>query len=218
MSEKEKREKAAQRLSRAMIARTLFLLALCGVTAFAVLAVRLYRVQVDNSDHFESVALGNQLKQTTLTASRGTIFDANGKILAVSAAVENVFISPYDIERNDQSLDQIADGLAGILGVPRQLIVEKASNTASQYQVIKYRVEGDEAGMVRDFIKENSITGVYLEPTTRRYYPNDSLASQIIGFVGADNTGLYGLEQQYNGLLTGANGRVIRLKNAPAFR
>ena len=214
MAEDELREKAPRKPPRAMVARTLILLLLCGVAAFALLAVRLYKVQINNSDYYEGQALGNQLRQTTITASRGTIFDANGKILAVSAAVENVFISPFEIERDNQSVEMIAVGLAEILDVSREFVIEKAANTASQYQIIKYRVESGLASQVREFIKENKITGVYLEPSARRYYPNNSLAGQIIGFVGNENTGLYGLEQQYNGLLTGIDGRVVGLKNA----
>ena len=214
MSDGEIKEKAARRPPRAMVARTFILLAICGVAAFAVLAVKLYRIQIDNNAHYEDIALSNQLHQSTISASRGTIYDVNGKILAVSAPVENVFISPLEIDRNSQNVSLIADGLSGILNVPRESIIEKAAKTKSQYQVIKQKVENDEALLVREYISKNSLRGVYLEPSTKRYYPNNTFASQIIGFVGRDDTGLYGLEQQYNNYLTGVDGRSVQLRNA----
>jgi len=197
-----------------LLARTVFLLAVCGVAAFVLLAVRLYRLQVTDSNYYESQALKNQTGRTTLTASRGTILDTNGKILAMSAAVENVFISPYEFVRDGQNVELITTGLSGILDIPRGLIEEKIKNTESQYQVIKTGVESKQASMVRDFISENNLKGIYFEAATRRYYPNNNLASQVLGFVGVDNYGLDGLEQQYDSLLTGVDGRLVSLRNA----
>ena len=214
MSDDDKREQAKKKLRRSVLFRTLFLLAVCGVAAFAILAVRLYRLQITDKDYYESRALQSQLSGTTLTASRGSILDTNGKILAMSAAVENVFISPFEFERDNQDVGFIAIGLSRILGVSRELIEKCAENTSSQYQIIKTGVESEEALVVREFIKENSLKGIYFEPATKRYYPNNNLASQVLGFIGTDNDGLDGLEQQYDSLLTGVDGRFVRLKNA----
>jgi len=207
-------KKPGRGLGKAMIVRTVFLSAVCGVVAFVVLAARLYEVQISSNGHYEALALDAQLRRTTLTATRGTIFDANGKILAMSAAVENVFISPFEIKRDGQDAAAIADGLSAILGVPRESILEKTVNEASQYQVIKQKVESYEADQVRELIKEGGLSGIHLEPASRRYYPNGNLASQIIGFVGTDNIGLDGLERRCDGYLTGVNGRNVRLQNA----
>ena len=207
-------KKNAKRTSGKNLARTLFLLAVCGFAVFIVLAVRLYRIQITENSYYENRALQSQLSQTTLTASRGSIFDTNGKILAMSAGVENVFISPFEIDRDGQDAGFIADKLSEILGVPRDPIITMASKTSSQYQIVKRGVENDEAERVRSFIKDYNIMGVYLEPATKRYYPNNSLASQILGFVGTENVGLDGIERQYDNALTGTNGRQIRLKNA----
>ena len=211
---KEQAAKRPQRLSKAQIIRTFVLLLLCGVAAFAVLAVKLYDIQVADHNRYESLALGNQLHQSTLTASRGAIYDTNGKILAMSASVENVFISPLEIQKYEQDASFIAYGLCAILDVTRDSVMEKVAKTNSQYQIIKTKVENEQAGQVREFIKENKLRGVYLEPASKRYYPGGSLACQIIGFVGTDNTGLEGLEQRYEKYLTGVNGREVRLKNA----
>ena len=181
---------------------------------FVVLAVKLYNIQITEHNRYESLALGNQLHQSTLTATRGSIFDANGKIMAMSASVENVFISPLEIIKYEQDEVLITEGLHAILGVTRESVTEKLAKTNSQYQIIMAKVENEQAGQVRDFIKANKLRGVYLEPATKRYYPNGSLACQIIGFVGTDNTGLEGLEKRYDEYLTGVNGREVRLRNA----
>ena len=208
------KERKKRFTSKALIVRTVFILTACGVAAFALLAVRLYDIQIVNNSQYEALALSGQLRQSTITASRGTIFDANGKILAMSASVENVFISPLEIEREEQDAEFIADGLSAILGVGRDVILEKAMKTGSQYEMVKMRVESGEAAQVNNFISEYKLRGIHLEPSTKRYYPQNSLASQVLGFVGTDNTGLYGLEQRYNGYLTGVSGRSVRLTNA----
>ncbi|MCL2366582.1 MAG: penicillin-binding transpeptidase domain-containing protein [Oscillospiraceae bacterium] len=194
--------------------RTVFLLAICGIAAFAVLAARLYDVQITNHSYFQARALRGQLNHSTLVASRGTIYDANGNILAVSAAVETVFISPLEMALEEQDIGLIATGLSAILDVDRDMIVQRASRTHSQYQVIKHQVEYEQAALVRAFIREHRIRGVHFEPGFRRYFPNDYLASQIIGFVGAEHTGLDGVEMRYENILSGVSGRRVRMTSA----
>jgi len=208
------KKKNEQRINRALLVRTLFLLAVCGVAAFVILAVRLYNIQIANNSYYESRTLTSQLRETTINASRGTIYDVNGKILAMSGPVENVFISPLDIVLEEQDARFIAEGLSYILGVDYGGIIEKAGRTSSQYQVIKNRVDSEEAERVRNFIKEHRLKGIHFEPATQRYYPNDNLASQVLGFVGTDNIGLDGIEQRFDSQLTGVSGRMIRLTNA----
>ena len=205
--------KHVQRANTVILRRTLFLLAVCGIVAFVVLVVRLYNVQVVNHEHFERRALNQQLRQTTITASRGTIFDRNGNVLAMSASVENVFISPREIEMHDECPELIANGLSAILGVDREEILERSTRTATWYQTIKRHVEEEEARLVREFISEHRLRGVHLEPSSRRYYPNRNLAAQILGFVGYENIGLEGLENRYENYLAGINGRLVRLRN-----
>jgi len=206
--------KSEQKLSKALLVRTLFLLAVCGVAAFIILAMRLYEVQIVSSAYYESRTLSSQLRETTIEATRGTICDTNGKILAMSGPAENVFISPFEIDLEQQDTRFIAEGLSYILGVDYTFVMERAGRVSSQYQVIKHKVDGNEAQQVRDFIGEYELKGIYLEPASMRYYPNDTLASQILGFVGTDNKGLDGIEQRFDNQLTGVSGRIIRLTNA----
>ncbi|MCL2227848.1 MAG: penicillin-binding transpeptidase domain-containing protein [Oscillospiraceae bacterium] len=212
MEAKKKKMKSVSK--RGVLFRTMFLLAVCGIAAFVVLAMRLYEVQIVNHNYFHARALRNQLRHSTLSASRGTVFDANGTILAMSAAVENVFISPLEILLENQDVQLIADGLSAILGVDREMIIERASRTSSQYQIIKLKANDEQARQVREFISEHRLRGVHLEPNSRRYFPHDSLAGQILGFVGTENIGLDGLELRYNHYLTGVSGRKVRMTSA----
>ena len=206
--------KVSQKPSKALLYRTLFLLAVCGFAAFVLLAMTLYDIQIVNSAYYESRTLSSQLRETTIMASRGTIYDTNGKILAMSGPVENVFISPLEIALEEQDARFIAEGLSYILGVDYGVIIERTGRTQSQYQVIKYQVDSDEAERVRDFIKDHKLKGIHFEPASQRYYPNNNLASQVLGFVGTDNIGLDGIEQRFDSQLTGVSGRMIRLTNA----
>ena len=89
--------KAVQRPNKTILRRTLVLMSVCGVAAFAVLAVKLYQVQIVKHDYYERLAVEQQTRDSTVTASRGTIYDTNGNVLAMSASVETVFISPYGL-------------------------------------------------------------------------------------------------------------------------
>jgi len=208
------KKNSQQKVSKPLLFRTLFLLAVCGIVAFVVLAVRLYDIQIVNNSYFTARSLSGQQRQTTLRASRGTIYDSGGRILAMSGPVENVFISPLEMALHEQDVRFIAEGLSYLLGVDIGLVIDRASRTTSQFQVIKPRVGADEAERVRRFIADHSIRGVHFEPAQMRFYPNDSLASQVLGFVGTDDVGLDGIEQRFNTHLTGVDGRIIRLTNA----
>jgi len=204
-------KKSRNKSKRALFIRTIMLISICGVAAFGILVARLYDIQISNHSYYQARALSAQQRPTTLSATRGTIFDINGNILAMSAAVEKVFISPLVMERENQDVQLIATGLSGILGVDRDMIIERASRTSTQYQRIKLQVSAEEAALVREFISEHSLRGVHLAPNTQRYYPNNSLAGQVLGFVGTDDDGLEGLEHRYNSYLSGVDGRQIRL-------
>ena len=210
---RKRKKPVAKRAKMALIVRTLFILAVCGIAAFVTLALRLYDIQIVNNSYYETRALQSQLRQTTISATRGAIYDTNGKILAMSAPAENIFLSPMDIAKHEQDVDLIATGLSEILGVSREMIISRLQRTHSQYERIKWRVESEEASMVREFISEHRLIGIHFEETSKRHYPNNTLASQIIGFVGDDNIGIDGLELQYDGVLSGIDGRTVNLRN-----
>lgn len=213
MEGKARKRRTSKRPDKHMLRRTLVLMAVCGIVAFVVLGIRLYILQIKDHDHYEELAVEQQTRQSVITAERGTIYDRNGKVLAMSASVETVFISPYEIELNKEDKQLIATRLSEILDVDYDSILEKMKDTESWYKTIKTKIEEDLASQVRDFINEYKLKGVHLETDTKRYYPYSTLACHVIGFVGSDNYGLEGLEAMYNDYLSGTDGRIVRLKN-----
>lgn len=200
--------------NRMMLRRTLFLLSVCGAAAFVVLAARLYYLQIVRHDELEARAIAQQVRETTVSAPRGTIYDAKGEVLAMSAGVDTIYLSPAEIEQNNEDAEAIAAGLAEILGLDYDAVYAKTQNTRSWYEVVARKVEEDVATAVREFKEEGGYTGIKLEADTKRYYPNGSLAAHVIGFVGTDNTGLGGIEAKYDKVLSGTNGYVMRSTTA----
>ncbi|MDR2356831.1 MAG: PASTA domain-containing protein [Oscillospiraceae bacterium] len=203
---------AELKTNRVILGRTFVLLAVCGVIAFAALSVRLYDIQIRKHEYYEERAVEQQTRQTTIAASRGTIYDANGKILAMSASADTVFLSPYEMQLYGEDPEFVASGLSELLGVDKASILEKTLDTKSWYSTIKTKVEQETAEQVRAFKEEHGLKSIHLEADTKRYYPYGTLACQVIGFVGDENYGLEGLEAQFDSYLTGTNGAVVRLK------
>ncbi len=152
---------------------------------------------------------------------RGTIYDTAGNILAISSSAETIILSPLEIDNavNDTedpvswTKESLAAGLAEILGKDASAIRKRMDNVKSQYEVIHLRADEEVAAKVRAYVDENDIVGVHLVADTKRYYPYGSLAAQVIGFVGDENTGLYGLEAYYEKELEGQSGLVISSKD-----
>ena len=205
---------AEDRSSLEMLRRMLVLMAVFGIIAFAALLARLYKIQIVDHEYYEGLALGQQLRQTETTARRGTIYDSKMNVLAVSAAVDNVYLSPAEIELYGEDKELIARELSAILGLDFDDILYKESLKGSWYVTVARKVERETADAVRRFKDENNIRGVRLETDTKRYYPNSNLACHLIGFVGTDNYGLEGIEARYDEALSGTKGKTVRATNA----
>ena len=208
--------------------RTVILMLLCGIVAFIVLIAQLGRIMIGQHDEYESAAVEDQVRSTTVNASRGTIYDTKMLILAQSATVETVYISPFEMVRYGEDKEAIAAALSRILDVDYDSIMRKWEDTASWYKTVRVKVEKDLADQVRAYVnggfledpnyrykdtesaKRGYLCSVHLIEDTKRYYPYSSLGSQLIGFVGADNYGLDGIEAMYNSTLEGVNGRIVR--------
>ena len=217
-----------RRANRVIQLRTFILMLVLGVGAFVLLFTKLYQLQITRHEELQKLAVSQQTRSTVVSASRGTIYDRNGNILAISATAETVFISPKEIDdalkasdaaKKDEdrvtwTKDSLAANLARILGVNEQTVRKRMDNIESMYEVIKLRADEDVANQVRTYINENNVSGVYLVTDSKRYYPYSDLASHVIGFVGDDNTGLYGLEARYEEELEGQTGLVITAKDA----
>ncbi len=206
--------KADRNPSRTILRRTLFLMLVCGILAFIALAVRLYKLQIIDHEMYEELAISQQLRETSSSAMRGIIYDRNMKVLAMSADVESVYLSPAEIAMYEEDPQLIAEKLSEILGIDYDEILEKTKNNGSWYVTVARKVEPDVADKIRELKKEYNLHGVRLESDTKRYYPYSSLACHVIGFVGTDNYGLNGIELKYNSYLAGQNGTYRRATNA----
>ncbi len=187
-------------------------------------AISLVKTMIFDGEEYQKKATEQQLYDTRITAERGNIYDAKMNVLATSAPVWTVFVTPNEISaiKNEQKKNQVKEaltkGLSEILELKAE-DVESAINKTSQYYVaIKKKIEKDTADKVRKFISDNKELGlssyIGLDEATKRYYSNDNLASTVLGFVGDDNQGLGGLELQYDEELTGTPGRIVPAKNA----
>ena len=216
-----RKDESIRRANRVIQTRTFVLMLIMGIGMFIVLFFKLYSLQITRHEELQSKAVSQQTRSSVVNADRGTIYDASGNILAISSTAETIFLSPKEINDalNDEknpvtwTKETLAGALADILDVSEEGILKKMARTNSMYEVLKYRVEEDVANEVRQYINEHKVKGVFLTTDAKRYYPYSDLASHVIGFVGTDYTGLYGLEAEYDKDLQGKSGLVVTAKD-----
>ena len=205
--------KSARGVAKSILDRSFIIMLALIVAGFGGIAIRLGYIMTVDADELRSKAENQQLRDVVTTAGRGNIYDCNKNVLAKSSTVWKVFVTPSSIENDER--DVIAKGLSELLGVEYDTVYEKVCKTSSYYETVGKPVDIGTATKVRQFIKENEVGSVVgLEESSKRYYPNNNLASTVIGFVGTDNQGLGGLEYYYDKELTGTKGRIISAKNA----
>lgn len=176
---------------------------------------RVFYLTIVRGEELSEKAETQQLKDTEITAMRGTIYDSNGNVLAQSASVWNVFIDPLNIK--DKQRDLIVDEFANLFGYDADEKKEFYDRTTHQnhYELVEKKVENNIKEKLSKFVSKNELGGcIGTEQTTKRYYPYGTLASSVIGFTGADDQGLSGIESYYDEQLTGTNGRIITAKDA----
>ena len=216
-----RKDESIRRANRVIQTRTFVLMLIMGIGMFIVLFFKLYSLQITRHEELQSKAVSQQTRSSVVNADRGTIYDASGNILAISSTAETIFLSPKEINDalNDEknpvtwTKETLADALADILDVSEEGILKKMARTNSMYEVLKYRVEEDVANEVRQYSNDHKVKGVFLTTDAKRYYPYSDLASHVIGFVGTDYTGLYGLEAEYDKELQGKSGLVVTAKD-----
>ena len=216
-----RKDESIRRANRVIQTRTFVLMLIMGIGMFIVLFFKLYSLQITRHEELQSKAVSQQTRSSVVNADRGTIYDASGNILAISSTAETIFLSPKEINDalNDEknsvtwTKETLANALADILDVSEEGILKKMARTNSMYEVLKYRVEEDVANEVRQYINDHKVKGVFLTTDAKRYYPYSDLASHVIGFVGTDYTGLYGLEAEYDKDLQGKSGLVVTAKD-----
>ena len=215
-AEQEKRKKQGRqeriRADRGMLSRTGVILILCGIVAFLPVVGMLTNLMVFRHDEYSEKALNNQTRTTTVTASRGNIYDRNMNVMAVSTSVENVFLAPKELHDNTVDLDLVANTLGEILSLDPTWIREQAADITMRYKMLATKQPDEVTSKIRDFIVENDIIGIHMEPDSKRTYPYSSLAAQVIGFTNSSNVGAEGIEAYYNNTLEGTAGKVITTK------
>ncbi len=188
------------------------MLVLIFIILWGIVVGRLFLLQVVHHKEYQQSVSEQVQRTSTVSAERGEILDRNNVVLATNVSVWRVFISPVDIVDSSQA-SFIARNLSQILNVDYDTILSRAMRENRADETVKRNVEKDEADKVLAFIEENELKKqVHLEATTKRYYPYDALAANVIGFMGTDG-GSYGVELQYDKYLKGTPGRYITAKN-----
>ena len=182
-----------------------------ALACFCVVVVHMFVIQIVRYEEYKGLATQIQLREVEVSAKRGSIYDANMKVLAQTATVWTITVSPADSKEEQHQV--IADGLSEIVEVDKETILSKLAKKESYYQLIKQKVDKPVADKVNRFCQENELVGVYVVEDYKRYYPYGEFASTILGFCGSDNQGLAGLESYYDDELSGENGRIIAAKN-----
>lgn len=187
---------------------TLFVVA---TLAFGFMGVRLVMLQIVDAPAYAKLAADQREREVTFPARRGAIFDRDGEPLAISVDMRTVFADPRLIE----DVATASRRLGALLQQPDDVVAERLRGTWPGDR-FEYVARGVEPGIARR-IKDLGIPGIYIQAEPRRFYPNDSLAGQVIGFANIDGVGLSGVEVQYENVLRGRPGRMV-LEQDPAGR
>lgn len=191
---------------------------ICSFLLLGALVCRIGFIQFVQGSNLKENASLKQTETRTVQAERGTIFDTNGKILAISADVDTVSINPSEIKYSDDSevsKDFLAHSFSTIFELDYDPTLEKLNNEGSTYITLASKVETDKITSLKKWMEENKIySGIKIDSAIKRYYPYNTLASNLIGFTGTDNTGLWGLENSLDSVLSGTNGKQVVLIDA----
>jgi cell division protein FtsI (penicillin-binding protein 3) len=187
-------------------------IALLLVTWMIAIIWRLAWLQVVNHDHYTARAARNQEKSIAVTPSRGSILDRNGTELAYSVICDSLYV---DLKLLKEASDRqaAARALAQPLGMTEADLQKRMSGDAS-FVWLKRKLGPDEASAVRKAIVENKLHGVSIQKETQRFYPNETLASHLLGYVDVENKGLAGLELTQEDHLRGKPGEIALTKDA----
>ena len=200
------------------IKRRTIIMVLAVICALVALVVRVAYWQIIRGDELSEKAKAQQQGSSIITASRGNIYDRNGKVLAESASVNTLICNPEDVKA-DGDADVIAARLSPVIGMEQEDIKKLITKNA-RYQVIKKRLSNEESENVKKLLDSNvdskiakAFSGIYFEDDSKRYYPFN-VAPHILGFTGYDNNGIQGIELTFDNELMGRNGSIETNQNA----
>ena len=231
MEQRRRRERTSKQL---IFRRTVCLMVIFGVLSFIPLGWKLWDIAIVHHEEYQRRQLNQATRDVEVRSNRGTIRDSDGNVLAMSATVYNLILSPLDLVNSidqrkfkdeegvldehaynaaiQERRDLIADKVCSVLELDRESVIKRMERTNSQYEILQKNVEGEQAEELQTFIAENKLGySLIMTPTTKRYYPYSSVASHIVGFVN-DNGGAYGVEAAYEDVLEGTSGRVVTSK------
>ncbi len=194
---------------RKRMKNTIFLSVLLMIT----LLVRIGYIQLIEGDELREKAYAQQTSDRAVNAKRGTIYDATGKtVLAVSSTVETVTVNPTHIK--DEDKEKVAQELSLLFELDYDTVLKKVKKRSSIETIVK-KVDKDKTNLLREWLEQNNITeGINIDEDSKRYYPLNNLASQVIGFCGSDNQGLNGIEAKYDDYLKGKAGSISKVTDA----
>ncbi|MCI8393445.1 MAG: hypothetical protein HFJ24_08255 [Clostridia bacterium] len=185
---------------------------LCMVLVFLLLIIRLGYIQFVQGSELKTMAYVQQTLDRTINPNRGTIYDRNGEVLAMSASVETITVNPTNIAKEDK--EKVAKALTNIFELDYETVLKKVNRKTSIETIVK-KVDKEKTDKLRKWMQsENIINGINIDEDTKRYYPFATLASHIIGFTGSDNQGLDGIEAKYDEILSGEKGKIERKTDA----
>lgn len=209
--------------SKTMVTRIIVIMVSLILSLSIVSGISLFNIMVIKGEEYQNKASEQQLYDSLVTAPRGDIYDRNMQILATSSPAWTVYITPNGIKRLKDEKEAetvkktIATGLSEILELDYDTVYGYTEKN-SYYVIVKKKIDKTVADKIRQFILDNEklslVKYIGLDETTKRYYPNENLASVVLGFVGSDDQGLAGIESYYDNDLTGIAGRVVAAKNA----
>lgn len=190
---------------RTMHRRGILRIALVLVTALILLCVRLGDLMLAKSEHYKELAYDLHTRERQLKAMRGEIQDRNGKVLAANRTVCTISV----IHSQIKDADEVVSALSETLKMQPKDMQKKVEKITAR-EIIKTNVEKK----VGDAIREMDLAGVKVDEDYKRYYPFGSLASKVLGFTGADNQGIIGLEVSYDEVLKGIGGSILTYTDA----
>ena len=192
--------------------RVLIVSLLLGILAFVPVGARLVQLMVVDYGYYTRLALDNQTRITRVTGERGKIYDRNMNVLATNTPVEHVYLDPHELKQSQADMEKVSSFLAETLELEKSWVLEQGKDLSKRYKQIAAGISTETAETIRSFINQNSISGIHLEPGSKRYYPNGTLASQLLGFVNTSMEGCEGVEAAYNSFLEGKSSQVITTK------
>ena len=187
------------------------------VLIFIALIVRIGFIQFVQGNYLKEQAYQQQTINQIISPRRGNIYDSTGKALAIGAQVDTITINPTKIVKDNEEdtktyKEKIAKGLSEIFELDYETVLNKV-NSESQVETIIKKVEQEKVEKLKQWMKENDISiGINIDEDTKRYYPYDNIASNVIGFCGSDNQGLSGIEATWESVLTGTPGKIVSSK------